>query len=112
MDPTTFMTELVAIWTERDRARRRSAFEAHYHSDVRFHDHDGSFTGLAELETFSDGLQQRFPGAVFALSQPAERLGDGIRAFWTFGRVTGMDFAVLDGDKVRTLYAFVTLPAR
>jgi hypothetical protein len=40
-------------------------------------------------------------------------LGDSLRAFWQFGpaekpqAVTGMDFVLLNGGRVRTLYDFL-----
>ena len=116
VDPTRFMTEILAMWTERDVMARRAAIEAHFHQDVRFFDRDGAFAGRAALETFSDSLRSRFPGARFSLGEAPEVLGDAIRAYWTFGppekprAVDGMDLLVLDGDKVKTLYAFVSAP--
>lgn len=81
--------------------------------DVRFFDPDGEFGGHDGIEGFSDSLQSRFPGASFALTRPPEMLGGAIRAFWEFGSaekppaVTGMDFVVLNGGRVRRLYAFL-----
>lgn len=105
------MTEVLAAWFERDVAARRASFERHFHPDIRFVDHDGTFAGLAALETFSDSLQARFPTGRFAMTGPAEQLGDAVRAYWTLGKATGMDFAIFDGDKIKTLYAFVKPPA-
>jgi len=109
------MTEVLAMWTERDPEARRSAIAAHFHQDVRFYDRDGEMAGQAALEKFSDSLQSRFPQAGFALAGPPQILGNAIRATWYFGPpsnprvVSGMDFAILDGDKIRTLYAFVNV---
>ncbi len=109
-DATQFMSEILANWFERDREVRRRVFAERFHADIRFVDHDGTFHGLAALETFSDSLQQRFPTAAFVMTAKAELLGDAVRAFWTLGRATGMDLAILEGDKIKTLYAFVTPP--
>ena len=105
-----FMTELLAIWTETDPATRRAAIAAHYHDDIVFHDPDGVFTGYAELESFSDSLQQRFPGQRFEMVGEPSAVGDALRTYWRFGPVSGMDFAVLADGKVKTLYAFVERP--
>jgi len=110
MDPTRFMTEIFAMWTERNAETRRAAIRAHFHEDIRFFDHDGEFVGHEALENFSDSLQARFPDGRFSLVSPPQALGDGIRAYWRFGPVDGMDFAVLEGDKIKRLYAFVNLP--
>ena len=56
-----------------------------------------------------------FPGARFTLTAVTS-IGNAIRASWTFGpperpdAVTGMDFVILDGDKISQLYAFVERP--
>jgi hypothetical protein len=117
IDPTRFMTEVFAMWTERDVDARRDAIRAHFHETVRFYDHDGAFVGHAALEKFSDSLQSRFPDARFTLASAPQVLGDAVRAFWYFGppakpqAIDGMDFVILDGDKIKTLYAFVNIPS-
>jgi hypothetical protein len=93
-EATRFMTELLAIWTEADRASRRASIESHYHSDIRFTDLDGEFVGYDALETFSDSLQARFPGEQFELVGRPDTLGDAVRAYWDFGPASGMDFAL------------------
>jgi len=110
-----FMTTTLAMWTQTDRAARRAAIEELFQPDAHFHDVDGEFVGYDALEGFSDSLQSRFPGARFTLKS-ATAIGDAIRAFWNFGPpehpdvVTGMDFVILDGDKIGALYAFVERP--
>ena len=117
IDPTRFMNGIFSMWTEHRPEVRRAAIAAHFHDDVRFFDHDGTMTGHAALEAFSDSLQRRFPEARFTLASPPQVLGDALRAYWTLGPLPngkvadGMDFVILDGDKVRTLYAFVHVPS-
>jgi SnoaL-like domain len=112
---TEFMTQLFAMWIEPDVAARRIAIETHFHPDIRFHDRDGEFVGYEGLETFSDSLQSRFPGALFTLAGPPQRLGDAIRAYWHFGppakpdSVSGMDFILLFEGKISSLYAFIDI---
>jgi hypothetical protein len=107
---TQFMTELLAVWTEADPAIRRAAIKAHYRDDIVFYDPDSVFTGHAELEAFSDSLQQRFPGQHFEMVGEPSTVGNALRAYWRFGPVNGMDLALIVGDKVGTLYAFVERP--
>jgi hypothetical protein len=113
MDAPTLMSELFSMWVEPDTTRRRAAIQELFHPDIRFFDHDGEFSGYDGLIAFSDALQKRFPTARFQLLSPPVVLGDAVRAYWRFGTdqggVTGMDFIILDGGKVRTLYAFVDL---
>ena len=106
-----FMSELLAIWTETDPAARRAAIVSHYHDDIVFFDPDGVFTGHTDLESFSDSLQQRFPGQRFEVVGEPAAVGDALRTYWHFGPVSGMDFAVIADGKVKTLYAFVERPA-
>jgi SnoaL-like domain len=112
-DAGRFMAEILAMWTETNAEARRAAIESHFEEDARFFDADGEFAGLDGIEAFSDSLQSRFPGARFALARPPQMLGGSIRAFWQFGpaekprAVTGMDFVLLRGGRVHTLYAFL-----
>jgi hypothetical protein len=109
------MTSLLGMWTRSDRTARRLAIEDLFRPDAQFHDKDGDFVGYEALERFSDSLQSRFPGARFTLAA-ATSIGNAIRASWEFGpperpnAVTGMDFIILDGDKISQLFAFVEPP--
>ena len=113
--PQAFMTSLLGMWTQPDRTARRRAIEALFRPDAHFYDKDGDFVGYDALEDFSDSLQSRFPGAQFTLSA-ATAIGSAIRASWNFGpperpdAMTGMDFVILDGDKISELFAFVEPP--
>ncbi len=116
-DLRRFMSELLANWTEPDRELRRASFEAHFAADVVFSDPDGIFTGIAGLESFSDGFQGRLPDARFTLIGEPQRVGDAVRAFWHVGppeepdKASGMDLVILDGALVHRLYAFLDAPA-
>jgi hypothetical protein len=107
---TQFMSEVFAIWLERDPVARRKALASHFHPDIHFFDHDGTFVGYEELEKFSDSLQKRFPNERFTMSGTPERMANGVRVFWTLGRATGMDFALFEGTKIKTMYVFVQVP--
>jgi hypothetical protein len=107
---TQFMNEVLANWFERDPVVRRKALASHFHPDIHFVDHDGTFVGYEELEKFSDALQKRFPEGRFAMSATPERVANAVRAFWTLGRGTGMDFALFEGTRIKALYVFVHAP--
>jgi 5-methylthioribose kinase len=109
-DDTQFMNEVFAIWVERDHIARRKAMASHFHPDIHFFDHDGTFVGYEELEKFSNALQKRFPDGRFAMSGTPERMANGVRTFWTLGRATGMDFVLFEGEKVKAMYVFVQAP--
>lgn len=107
IDDTRFMNEVLAMWFESDPAARRQAIASHFDPDIRFFDHDGTLVGYDALERFSDSLQKRFPHDRFTMSDRPERMANGVRAFWTLGRGTGMDFALFEGGKIKTMYVFV-----
>ena len=110
------MASLLGMWTQSDSTLRRRAIEGLFLPDAHFRDKDGDFVGYEALEGFSDSLQSRFPGARFTLIAAAS-IGNAIRASWSFGppehpdAVTGMDFVILDGDKISQLFAFVEPPS-
>lgn len=116
IDLHRLMSEVLANWTETDTEARRDAFEAHFAADATFVDPDGTFTGIAGLESFSDSFQERLPGVHFSLRAEPQRVGDAVRAFWQAGppeepdKVTGMDLAIFHGPTIRRLYAFLDGP--
>jgi SnoaL-like domain len=117
VDPTEFMTEVLHMWTNPDEYGQLDVIRRRFTTDVHFHDQDGGFEGESGLEAFSASLRQRFPTARFRLATTPDVVGDGLRAFWSFGpdeqpdAVTGMDFILWDGERANALYAFLTRPA-
>ena len=116
IDAARFMTEIFGMWTEADADARRAVIQSHFDEAVRFHDPDGQSVGHAGVEAFRDALQSRFPGAKFTLAGVPRTLSNAIRAFWHFGPpenprvVSGMDFVILTGERVSSLYAFADDP--
>jgi|SRR5580704_15166898 hypothetical protein len=109
-DDTLFVNEVFALWFERDPALRRDGFASHFHPDIHLFDHDGLFVGYEQLEMFSDSLQKRFPEERFRMSGTPDRVANGLRAFWTLGKATGMDFALFEETRIKTMYVFVRVP--
>jgi hypothetical protein len=114
IDATPFMTEVLAMWAETDAVARRAAIERRFADTIVLRDAHGEYAGYAAIESFSDSLQTRFPGARFSLARPPQVVGNGARAYWYFGpaenprAVSGMDFLVFDDDdKATAVYAFV-----
>jgi hypothetical protein len=66
--------------------------------------------GYDALETFSNSLQQRFPGARFEIISPPDRVGNALRGGGQFGPDSGTDFVLLHDEKIRSLSAFVQPP--
>ncbi len=116
IDLSAFIEEILAMWTNPDVDERLDVIRTHLTTDVRLHDHDGTFEGEAGLERFSASLRARFPQARFHLTAPPDVVGDGMRVMWTFGpdarpdAVSGMDFMLWDGTRVRAIYAWVSRP--
>jgi hypothetical protein len=104
---------LLDVFGERDAARRRGALESIWSPDGVFVDPDGRSVGFDAIDGRIADLQTQFPGFVFAANGPAEVMQDVGRMAWGFGPVgvapvvTGTDFAITDGGKIVSLYAFI-----
>ena len=111
-DLSPFIARILAIWTDTDPLHRRAAIEAAYDADCLFTDPDGTYTGRAGIEQFSDSLQRRFPGFTFtAVSIDGHH--DVARTYWNFGpaqapdTVRGVDITLIRDGRIHALYAFV-----
>jgi hypothetical protein len=104
---------LLDIFGERDAARRRAVLESIWSPEGVFVDPEGRSVGFDDIDRRIADLQAQFPGFVFAAKGPAEVMHDVGRMAWGFGRtgvapvITGTDFAVTDGGKIVSLYAFI-----
>jgi hypothetical protein len=107
---TRFVTDLLSIWNEADRKKRRTAIESHYQPDIHFTIRDGEFRGYESLEDFADERRARRPGERFELVGRPEVLGNAIRAHWRYGDERGMDIVILADGRVCSLYLFRSDP--
>jgi len=101
----------LAIWNEKDRARRDALIPTVYASDLQMFDKDFVLNGSKEVSDFIDKLFAQDPGFSFAPDQPMEPVQNGVRFAWkirTGGNdLTGMDFFLLEDGLVKLLYVFM-----
>jgi SnoaL-like domain len=114
-DPEQFMRGVLGMWTQTDAKARRAAIEQHFDPGARLRDENGDLVGYDAIDDYSGSLRGRYPDARFTLVS-TDTMADAVRTIWTLGPpdrpdlVTGMDFALLENDRITRLYAFVDEP--
>ncbi|MCW0216432.1 MAG: nuclear transport factor 2 family protein [Pseudonocardia sp.] len=105
---------LLDVFDERDRDRRRAAIARTYAEDVVFYDPDGVLTGRAALEEKVQQLLDGAPGFVFRPGGPLHESHDmGILA-WDFGPegqppvVTGIDVGLVRDGLLASVHTVLT----
>lgn len=100
------------IWNGTDEDSRIAAMNDIYASNIEVVDHHFVATGIAEINTFVNGLHNKYPGYKFTVKS-IESHHNLIRVYWQNGpkskpdAVTGMDLFVMENGKAQKLYVFV-----
>ena len=104
----------LAAWNETDPAKRRSLVDSVWAEDGRYTDPLGDARGRAEIDGLIGAVQQQFPGFVFTLGGTVDAHHEQARFSWHLGPadaaepvVIGFDVAVLDGDRIGSVYGFL-----
>ena len=105
---------LKQVWSERDEARRMKTIESFYTKDAAlYHVNDRTEGHEAINKSVSSVISEMPPDFVFSVLQPIiinHNLG---RLFWGLGPegkspvATGMDIAVFENEKIKSLYVFL-----
>jgi len=105
---------LVEVFNERDGAKRLTVIRELYTADATFFEAEASFTGADAINArVTEVLQPIPPEALFATTGSTTTNHNLARVSWTLGpeggpvMVSGMDIAVLDGDRIKALYIFI-----
>ena len=100
----------LAVWNERNRTQRDSMMGEIYADEIKMYDPNLTLNGVKDVSDFIDKVQAD-PAFDFKATQPMERVQNGARLFWTIttekGPLTGMDFFILENEKVTQLYVFI-----
>jgi hypothetical protein len=100
----------ITAWNERDRTKRDALLTTIYAGEVKMYDKDFILHGNKEISDFIDKVHTD-PGFHFSATKPMEKSQNGVRLAWQIqtGKdiLTGMDFFVLENDKVLHLYVFM-----
>ncbi|XZF14097.1 nuclear transport factor 2 family protein [Chitinophagaceae bacterium MMS25-I14] len=103
----------LAIWSERDVAKRKEWISEVYAADVEITDPSFLVNGPDGLNDLINDLQQKFPGYIFSVQKPVQSHHNVARLFWQYGpadnpaATTGQDILVVENGKIKTLYVFL-----
>ncbi|KAK0752868.1 hypothetical protein B0T18DRAFT_395539 [Schizothecium vesticola] len=111
---------LIAVFGERDDAKRKSAIERTYTENVTWYEQDGAvISGHDALDKRAAELLASSPHFVFAADGDKIVTQNMGALAWRFGSpeapdlVKGMDFIIVEGDKIQALWTAVTkVPAQ
>ncbi len=104
---------LLEVFGERDSARRKIAIGAIYAENCTFFETNEEIIGRDALSLKVESLLKGAPGFVFRAAGPAEVNHDVGRLRWHLGPpgvppvVTGMDIALFQKGRIRSLYTFL-----
>lgn len=107
---------LLAVFNERDDAKRQAAEERTYASNVRWTDAEGVSTGLAALETKCVALQGSLGDLQFEAAGPVHELPGFGHLAWQLvdanGQIqmSGFDAAVIADDLITDLWTVLIPP--
>lgn len=104
----------LAAWNETDPAKRRALVDEVWAEDGSYTDPLADVRGRAEIDGLIGAVQQQFPGFVFTLGGTVDAHHEQARFSWHLGPadaaepvVIGFDVAVLDGDRIGSVYGFL-----
>ncbi|WP_236950344.1 nuclear transport factor 2 family protein [Mycobacterium sp. MS1601] len=108
---------LMAVFNERDGAKRQAAIQRTYHPDVRWTDAEGVITGHAALEAKCIGLQRSIGDLQFEPAGPPHKLPYFGYLAWRLvdpaqGReeMSGFDVAVANEGLITELWTVLIPP--
>jgi hypothetical protein len=100
-----------AIWNEKDRTTRDALMQTIYADDINMYDKDFILTGIPAISDFIDKLFAGDANFNFAATKPMESTQNGARLYWDIRTgpnvLTGMDFFVVENEKVAHLFVFM-----
>ena len=104
----------IASWNETDPERRRKLVDELWDDQASYIDPLADVRGRAEIDGLIGAVQQQFPGFVFTLGGNVDAHHGQARFSWNLGPadaaepvVIGFDVAVLDGDRIGSVYGFL-----
>ncbi|WP_461108822.1 nuclear transport factor 2 family protein [Spirosoma koreense] len=102
-----------AVWNEKDRTTRDALMRTIYADNIKMYDKDFILTGMAAVSDFIDKLFAGDDNFTFTVTKPLESTQHGARLYWNIRTgpqpnvLTGMDFFVVENEKVAHLFVFM-----
>ncbi|AKD56999.1 nuclear transport factor 2 family protein [Spirosoma radiotolerans] len=102
-----------AVWNEKDRATRDAMMQTIYADDITMYDKDSILTGNTAVSDFIDKLFAGDANFNFTVTKPMESTQNGARLYWDIRTgpqpnvLTGMDFFIVENEKVAHLFVFM-----
>lgn len=105
---------LLDVFNERDEARRLAVIQDVYTEHATFYEPDESFQGYERINKRVTEVLQTIPlNALFRVAGSPTRNHNLARLGWTLAAenepaiASGMDVAILEGDRISALYLFI-----
>lgn len=104
------------VFGESDAEIRLRTINSIYSVDGELHDQEGTFRGAREISEAVGKLLQRLPGIQFSAVRPALFLNGVGRLPWLASprggpiSVTGLDVAIFEGLRIKSLHVFLDQP--
>lgn len=112
---------LLVIWNDRNAENRLTAMQAAYATDIAFYEsNDGpAIIGYQAINELITNLQAQWPAEFsFVLSRPPVVNHQVQHIAWTLGVpgqapvASGMDIAVIEDNKIKSLHLFLDSPGK
>ena len=104
----------LAVWNETDAVKRRELVDAVWAPDGSYTDPLADVRGREAIDGLIGAVQQQFPGFVFTLGGTVDAHHDQARFSWHLGPegaaepvVIGFDVAVVEQDRIGSVYGFL-----
>ncbi len=117
-DAQTIVDGYIAMWNERDPARRRELVARTITEDASYIDPLMAGDGIDQITAMIGAAQDQYPGHTFALHTGPDAHHDRVRFSWTLSAnggdpvAIGVDFAtVADDGRMQAVTGFLEPPA-
>jgi hypothetical protein len=113
-DTERLVRRYIAVWNERDGARRRQAIDTTFTADVRYTDPLADLSGIDEFDAVVVAVQAQFPELVFSFGGAVDAYHDTARFTWRLASpyggeapVVGFDVVHVNDGKIGRVYGFL-----
>lgn len=112
-DVQSIVRRYIETWNETDPQQRRRLIKEVFAEDASYTDPLAAVCGRDAIDELITGAQAQFAGLQFSLAGPVDAHHDQARFSWHLGvtgqepAVIGFDVAILENDRLRTVYGFL-----